>query len=191
MVNEEITRQVLKKKKKRWVQIFASTPFNDVKIGESYVSEPNQLVGRYLESNLMDLTNDVKKQNIKIIFKIAGANENKATADFVGYELVANLIKRVVRRFKSKIDDSFVVETNDNIKVRTKIIILTKSKTVHSILTKLRARTREYLVSTTKKLNYEEFSNELLNHNIQKNLRDILKKIYPVSVVEIRHFRRI
>ena len=191
MAEEEKQKQVvLKKKKKKWIPIFANKMFNDIQIGDSYVSEPSLLIGRYIETNLMELTNDIKKQNIKVLFKIGNVTENKATADLVGYELLGSVIRRVVKRAKSKIDDSFIVETKDNAKMVVKSIILTKTKTAHSILTKLRFKSKEYIIANFKKWAYDEAFAELLNHNLQKNLREYLKKIYPVSVVEVRYFKK-
>jgi len=192
MAEEETKKQlVLKKKKKRWIPIFVNKMFNEVQIGDSYVAEPGLLMGRYLEINLMELTNDIKKQNIKVMFKINNVAENRATADLVGYELLGSVIRRVVKRAKSKIDDSFIVETKDNIKVIVKSIILTKTKTAHSILTKLRFKSKESMITNFKKWTYDEAFAEILSHNLQKNLRDSLKKIYPVSVVEVRYFRKL
>ena len=162
MAEEEKPKQiVLKKKKKKWIPIFTNKMFNDIQIGDGYVSEPGLLMGRYIETNLMELTNEIKKQNIKVLFKISNVTENKATADLVGYELLGSVIRRVVKRAKSKIDDSFIVETKDNAKIVVKSIILTKTKTAHSILTKLRFKSKESMITNFKKWTYDEAFSEI------------------------------
>jgi ribosomal protein S3AE len=192
MADEQKKPQVvLKKKKKKWVSIYGLKDFKDVQLGESYVSDSNLLMNREIEVNLMEITNDVKKQNINVKFKISNVTDNKATADFIGYEIIGSMIRRVVRRSRSKIDDSFIVETKDNIKINIKPIILTKSKVPHSLLTKLRATAREFLIAGFKKYPYDEVVMQLINQDIQKSLREVLKKIMPVSVVEIRMFKKL
>ena len=59
---------ILKKKKKRWVQISGLRDFKEVQLGESYVSEPNQLMNKHIEINLMELTNDIKKQTQRYFY---------------------------------------------------------------------------------------------------------------------------
>jgi ribosomal protein S3AE len=192
MVDEQKKPQVvLKKKKKKWVAMYGLGDFKDVQLGESYVSDSNLLMNREIKINLMEITNDVKKQNINVKFKISNVSDNKATADFIGYEIVGSMIRRVVKRSRSKIDDSFVVETKDNVKINIKPIILTKSKAPHSLLTKMRAKAKEFLIAGFKKYTYDEVVMQLINQDIQKSCREVLKKIMPVSVVEIRLFKRI
>ena len=50
------TAQELKKKKKKWVQILASREFNNQEMGETYVDEAENCIGRSMELNLMMLT---------------------------------------------------------------------------------------------------------------------------------------
>lgn len=192
MAEETLKQQLpLKKKKKRWISIYGTKNFKDIQLGESYVADPSRLMNKNLEINLMELTNDVKKQNIKVRFIINNISENKATADFIGHELVSSLVKRVVKRAKSKIDDSFIVETKDNIKIRVKPLVLTKTKAAHSVLTRLRSKIRETLTVNFKKYTYDELVQQLLNQEVHKLLKEQLKKIYPVSVVELRYLRKL
>ncbi|MBI2670407.1 hypothetical protein HYX18_00275 [Candidatus Woesearchaeota archaeon] len=192
MAEETLKQQLpLKKKKKRWISIYGTKNFKDIQLGESYVADPSRLMNKNLEINLMELTNDVKKQNIKVRFIINNISENKATADFIGHELVSSLVKRVVKRAKSKIDDSFIVETKDNIKIRVKPLVLTKTKAAHSVLTRLRSKIRETLIVNFKKYTYDELVQQLLNQEVHKLLKEQLKKIYPVSVVELRYLRKL
>jgi small subunit ribosomal protein S3Ae len=98
-------------KRKKWYTILASKEFNNVEIGELPASEADFLVGRNLPVSLSNVTNDIKKQNIRITFKITGVQDNKAITEAVAYELSPMQVKRLIRPDKSKIDDSFLCET--------------------------------------------------------------------------------
>ena len=49
--------------KKEWYPILAPKIFQNTVLGETYVYEPEQMVGKGITKNLMNLTNDVKRQN--------------------------------------------------------------------------------------------------------------------------------
>lgn len=191
MANEPIKQSTLKKKKKKWISIYGTKDFKDANLGESYVTDSNMLMNKHLEVNLMELTNDIKKQNIKARFKITSVSENRAMAELIGYELVGSLVRRIVKRARSKIDDSFEVRTKDDVRVRVKPIVLTKTLGPHSMLTLLRSRIREFIIAHFKKFTFDELIHQLINVEIQRSLKDNLKKIHPISVVEIRYLRKL
>ena len=62
--------QVAKLKKKQWYNIIAPKQFDNAVIGETLVYEPGAMLGKTLSHSLMNLTNDTKRQNINIHFKV-------------------------------------------------------------------------------------------------------------------------
>jgi len=191
MVKKEIIKKaILKKKKKKWVTIYASSEFNNIDIGETLVVEQNEVLGKTLEVNLADLTNDIKKQNILLTFAANKIQDQKVVCDIIGYELSPSYVKRVIKRARSKIEDSFLCSTKDDVKVRLKPVILTRSKAKGSILTLLRHKSRDYFVNNVKKQTYNEILADIMSHNLQKGLKEELKKIYPVSLTELRIFKK-
>ena len=191
MVKKEIIKKAIpKKKKKKWVTIYASSEFNNIDIGETLVVEQNEVLGKTLELNLADLTNDIKKQNILLTFAANKIQDQKVVCDIIGYELSPSYVKRVIKRARSKIEDSFLCSTKDDVKVRLKPVILTRSKAKGSILTLLRHKSRDYFVNNVKKQTYNEILADIMSHNLQKGLKEELKKIYPVSLTELRIFKK-
>ena len=177
--------EILKKKKKKNYLLLAKE-FNNNEIGETLASEDNMLIGRTIEVNLAHLTDDPKMQNVKIKFKIREVKDNKGYAELTKYFMLPTYIKRVVKPGREKIDDSFILITKDKIKIRLKPLMVTKALTQRSILSSLRNKTKEFMNEYCKKNEYGGFLNDLINHDIQKMLKDNLKKVYPLSVVEIR-----
>ena len=90
--------------KKQWYSIIAPKLFNNVVLGETLVYEPEKMVGKCLKQNLMNLTNDIKRQNINVNFEIVNVENGKAHTEIIGYNMVTSSVKRFVRRNVEKID---------------------------------------------------------------------------------------
>jgi len=179
--------QVVKLKKKQWYPIIAPKQFGNAVIGETLVYEPQQMLGKRLRHSLMNLTNDPKKQNINIHFKVVDIEENKAKTNIIGYEIVPSTLKRFIRRASEKIDMSLTCETDDNVFLRVKPLIITRGDVKGVISSKIRDRTINFLTKAVKKMKYDEFINELITHKLQALMRENINKIYPLKVCEIRY----
>lgn len=180
-----------KKKEKKWYEILASKHFNNITIGESVAYGDKDIIGRVVNVNLGSLTRDMKLQNIKLKFRVNEVKENKAYTEVKGYGLAGSYIKRVVRVGRSRVDDSFLVSTKDGVKLRLKPLILTKHKAQRKVLTELRKLVNKDFVDYIKKETYDKFVSDLMSKKLQRDLRNKLSKIYPVSIVEVRMMQRI
>jgi ribosomal protein S3AE len=183
--------QEIKKKRKRWVTILPSPHFRVPEIGETLTSDPQTLIGKTSTVNLMDLTRDPKKQNLKITFKITEIKDNRALTEIKRYEMLPSSVKRIVHQGKSKADASFVLVTKDNLKVRIKPLIVTRAKTARSILTKIRKEAESFLTIALKNQTFSDLIHSLLNFKIQTQLKQHLRKIYPITVCHIRILEKI
>src|SRR3989344_4114454 len=92
--------------KKKWVQVFSTQEFGNVEIGEIPYSEIKNTMGKILRINLYLLTNDSRKQNSEIAFRIINADEKKANTEIVDYRMLNAYLKRIIKKEKNKIDDS-------------------------------------------------------------------------------------
>ena len=182
-----MAEQVVKLKKKQWYNIMAPKEFGNIAIGETLVSDPQSMIGKTLTHSLMNLTNDPKRQNIHIQFKVVEVEGDKAKTSIIGYQIVPSSVKRFVRRNSEKLDLSFTCDTADNVLLRVKPLIITKSSVKGSIAAKLRNGVVQFLVKTIKIMNYEELLNELISHKLQAMMRENLNKVYPLKVCEIRY----
>jgi len=186
-----IKKTLLKKKKKIWIPIYASDKFNNAEIGESLVEDVNFLLNKTISVNGANLTGDLKKQNVKLVFFVDEIRDNRAISKVVGYEMVSSFIRRIVRKARSKVEDSLILTTQDNVKVRIKPLILTKTETKSSILKAIRRAMIEFLNDLFKKTDYEDILLQLINHSLQFNLKASIKKIYPIGLAEIRVLKRL
>jgi small subunit ribosomal protein S3Ae len=169
------------KKKKKWVPIFASKEFNNMEIGETFVEEAEQAMGRVVEVNLMMLTKDPKKQNFNVYFKIVDTKNNQANTALIAYQIQSAQLKKITKKSKNKVDDSKVYTTKDNIKVIIKPILITKALTYKSTLQELRKKTREFLEKYCKETNASDVLKDIVSGNLQREIKTQLKKILPVT----------
>lgn len=180
------SKETLKWKKKKWVKIVAPKEFKSASLGESLVMAPENLVGKTVESNLMTITGDMKKQNINVKFCINSIKDGQAVTSLKSYNVIPSAVKRMVRRARDRIDHSFVAETKDGAKVRVKPILITAANTSNSVLTMLRKKTEALITKHLSKTKKDDIITEVLNHKLQSELKKHLKDVYPLRVCEIR-----
>lgn len=177
------------KKKKIWIKIIAPREFHNKPLGETLQRE--KLSGRKLKVSLSNLIGDFKKQNTSIGFVVTEVKDNQAKTEVYKYIISPSHLKRLVRKSKNKIDDSFVVETKDKIKLRVKPFMVTRQKTSRSTLTSLRKISREQLERYIKGNTFVDFIRDVISGKIQGRLKYELKIAYPLSLYEIRCIERV
>lgn len=179
-------KAILKKVRKKWISVIANGIFEGRVIGEIPVEDPMTLKNRTISINLMNLTGDIKRQNINIKFLIHEVTESSANAKPILYSLSNGFIKRIVRRDKNKVDDSFSIKTSEGILIRIKPMLITNTKTNRSTRAELLRETRRFLKDHISNTSLNQLINEVVDYNLQKAIRERLHKIFPVKSAEIR-----
>ncbi len=175
-------------KKKKWYEVVAPKYFGDYVIGECYLEEPSAGVGRRIVTSMMTITGEPQKQNVSLHFQLTNAENSKLIADITGYRIIPSAVRKMMRRGKSKIEDSFALKTADNVLVRVKPILITRNRGKGSILAALKKKEREFFAKNIPKQTFEALIKDILSQKIQHDLSAVLKKIYPVAVCEVRMF---
>ena len=173
-------------KKKKWVPILAPKLFNEQQIGESFVGDAQELVNRHVSVSLMILTNDPQKQSISISFKIIGTKNGVALTELVGYKMLPSAAKKMMRRQREKIDDSFIVESSDKKILRIKPLIITRGRTTGNVMASMRKLQRAYLAKMISQMDAESFIRDIIQKKLQYGLAQLLKRLYPLGACEIR-----
>ena len=176
-----------KRKKKAWYGLYAPSSLNNAFLGESIVYDPNDLVGKTLKMNLSMFTNDMKKQNIIASFRVNKVEDKKGLTELIGYSLGLAYLKRLVRRRRDKVDDSFLAKDKEGKFVRVKTVAMTNSKTYDSVSSAIRLSLRAKVRKSLKEMSFEEFVNALINVRLQREWKNSLGKIYPLKFLEVRH----
>ncbi len=174
---------------KRWFKVRAPGLFQHVDLGETVATEPEQVVGRTLETTLPELSGvgDTGKAHVKLRFRIERiSGDGVAEARFIGHDLTSDYVRRLARRKRSKIDTALTVTTKDGVRIVLKPVAVGEQR----LQTRLRAELRHKMVSI---LNEEaqaraspEFVRGMLQGDLSKALQHGLKSLYPLKKIEIR-----
>jgi small subunit ribosomal protein S3Ae len=174
---------------KHWYVVRAPSLFNHAEIGETMASEPEQILGRTLETTLQEISGgaDIGKAHIKLRFQIDRiSGEKTAESRFIGHELTTDYVRRLARRKRSKIDTSLMVTTKDGVQIIVKPIAVGEQRLQTRLQAELRMRLRSLLLEGAKQKTGAEFVREMLGGDLGKALAHGLKSLYPLKKIEIR-----
>ncbi len=181
-------KQKIKVIKKEWYQVKAPKQFGNAIIGEISASEPEKLIGRRVDLPLSELTRNVRLHGIHVKLKIHDVSTKNAITFVEDYEILPAMLRRYVRRRRTRIDDSFVVQTKDGVNVRVKPIIVTAFKSKGDVNKSIKNKARELIYKAIKESSYDDFVSAVINHKLQAELIKELSKVYPIKYFEIRKF---
>jgi small subunit ribosomal protein S3Ae len=174
---------------KHWYVVRAPSLFNHAEIGETMASEPEQILGRTLETTLQEISGgaDIGKAHIKLRFQIDRiSGEKTAESRFIGHELTSDYVRRLARRKRSKIDTSLLVTTKDGVQIIVKPVAVGEQRLQTRLQAELRLRLRSLLTEEAQKKTGAEFVREMLGGDLGKLLAHGLKSLYPLKKIEIR-----
>jgi len=143
--------------------------------------EVGDLEGRFIK---YDLTRIFKGKAMIITLKTKVKDEEVLTFP-KELRLLPYYLRRMVRRGTNYVEDSFSTDAKDSI-VRIKPFLVTRRKVSRSVRKALRNKAKEELTIWAKELTAENIFEETLKGKIQRELSLKLKKIYPLSLCEIR-----
>ena len=178
-----------KKKKKKWQSIYAPKEFGNAELGESYILNSQELMGKKIRINPSTLMR-LRGSNLRLTFQVTEIKEDKALTEAIKYEMLSNFINRIVRKKKSKMDTSQKLKTKDNKEVIMKTIIITRTKVKGGITTTLKNEALKLIEDSVKKESFNKMFDSIISYSFQKYLKDSLKKITPIQAVEIKHFSK-
>ncbi|MGE0793352.1 MAG: hypothetical protein AB7V77_04220 [Candidatus Woesearchaeota archaeon] len=177
---------VIKKGKKKWHPIHAPQLFGEALLGETYVYETSDIEGKYITANLSTITKNMRKQNANIQFKVVKVVEGKGVTKVIGYSMITAAVKRLVKRGRDKIADSFLTKSNDKQIIRVKPLSITANHTTNMIKSACRLETRKIVREFAFTKTAEQLIESIVSGKLQKLVKDGIKKIYPIKSVDIR-----
>jgi ribosomal protein S3AE len=155
-------------------------------IGEKLEASGHVITDLNNKTIKIDLARKLKGKATDLIFNIK-VEDNKA----IGYPkklvVLPSFISHIFHNGASYVEDSFISKTK-NSEVLIKPFLITRKKVSRAVRNTLRNSAKnwinDYLIQ---KEDFEVF-NDILSGEMQKQLSLKLKKIYPLSVCEIRIF---
>ncbi len=166
------------KRKKRFFDVEIPLIKKETQLQGYEIEDLNGIFMRY------DLTRILKGKSMMLMLKVK-IEGKKAVAIPREINLMPYFLKRMVRKGTNYVEDSFSAECK-NAQVRVKPFLITRRKVSRAIRKALRNKAKEELVNYLKSKNSEDVFEEVIKGHVQKNLSLTLKKIYPLSLCEIR-----
>jgi len=156
------------------------------------INKDTQLYGFDLESMnnkiiSYDLTRLLRGKGALLKLKIKIENGN-AIAEPIELLVLPYFIRRMMRKGTNYVEDSFSAPCK-NAQVRIKPFLITRKKVSRAVRKALREKAREELSNYIKSRDTNTLFDEIIKSKIQKNLSLQLKKVYPLSLCEIRSFK--
>ncbi len=146
--------------------------------------EVKELEGRLIK---YDLTRTLRGKNMLLQLKVK-IKEDKAVAIPRGIKLMPYFLRRMVRKGTNYVEDSFSTTCKDA-ELRIKPFLITRRKVSRAVRKALREKAKQELIAYVKDKDSNTLFEDILKNQMQKPLSLKLKKIYPLSLCEIRVFK--
>ena len=132
----------------------------------------------------IDLTRILRGKNIDLCAKVI-VDGDRAQAYPTSLKLLKYFLVKAVRKGTDYVEDSFEVECRDAT-VRIKPFLVTRKRVSRAVLNALRNKAKNELTAWAKEKLVEKLFEDVLKNKVQKQISLILKKIYPLTLCEVR-----
>ena len=174
-------------KNKRWFTIRAPRhPWNFKRIGETIGETDEHIMGRVYEMTQQEFSGDFTKMHVLLRFRVTDVVGQDALTTFVGHSHQSDHTRRQIRRYRGKIDDVVDVVTTDGFLVRLKPLMITDRRCQTSVKQAMRAKSAEIIRAFASKSNYSKLQEAMLGGDLETEIRNAVKSIYPCRNVVIR-----
>ncbi|MHC1757494.1 MAG: 30S ribosomal protein S3ae [Methanosarcina sp.] len=186
MARKKVQRKLDGWKSKEWYNIEAPVYLNRAVVGNTMAGDPSLLLGRNVETTVGELTNDMTKNNTKVVLRISNVVGDTATTDLMGHELTTDYIRSIVKRQTSRIDANVEVKTKDGYIIRVKPTCFTIKRARSSQMKAIRELMVEIVKRRAAESDFETFMQEAILGRLSAAIYRQAKFIYPLRRVEIR-----
>ena len=174
-------------KNKRWFTIRAPRhPWNFKRIGETLGETDEHIMGRVYEMTQQEFSGDFTKMHVLLRFRVTEVVGQDALTTFVGHAHQSDHTRRQIRRYRGKIDDVVDVVTTDGFLVRLKPLMITERRCQTSVKQAMRAKSAEIIRAFAAKSTYSKLQEAMLGGDLETEIRNAVKAIYPCKNVVIR-----
>ena len=174
-------------KSKRWYTIRAPRdPWKFQNIGETIGESDEHIMGRIYEMTQQEFSGDFTKMHVILRFRVTDCVGQDALTTFIGHHHQTDHVRRQVRRYRGKVDDVVDVVTTDGYLIRIKPLIITQKRVQTSVKSDIRNKARDIIVTSAAKMTYSQIQTAMLGGDLEKDIENAVKSIYPVRTCVIR-----
>lgn len=188
------SRAEARKVKDKWrsketYKLRAPEMFRHREIGSTLADEPEKLQDRLVIVSGAQLTGDMKQGHVKFTFAINEVRSYDAFTIYRSHQLSSDYLRRLSRRKRSKIDGIYDVTTQDGYLLRIKTVAISDRRIQSTTQTTIRLKMGELVTEFANQSTTSDLVANVLSGNLAKTLTRAVRKIYPVSRVEITKSR--
>lgn len=171
---------------KDWYEIVAPDIFDNKEVSKTPADESEKVMDRKIKMELKNLIKGTDKYYMDVFLKVNDIEGKRASTKLVGHKCSREYISRLVRRGSDRLDLVKEVETKDGKVLRVKIIAITLKKVNSSVEKKIRKEIWDLVEDKAEDMSFDEFMQAIFSNEIQKEIYQKVKKIYPLRTVEFR-----
>ena len=171
---------------KRWYTVLAPEQFDRAELGETVAEEPNQVVGRTIETTQGEMEGDQGQNNSKMTFKINDVGSDAAYTEFIKYELTRDYLRSLVRRGASKVASTVTLLTTDDYRVKIQPVALTTQKADRSQEQAIRSVMVDIVEDAAEERTFEQLIDSVVEGRVSSAIYGEAKEIYPLRRVEVQ-----
>jgi small subunit ribosomal protein S3Ae len=166
--------------------VVAPSFFGNYELGSIPAQEPEQLIGRVVETTLYDITSDFSHHYLKMFFQINEVDGKTAKTLFKGHEYSRDYLRSLVRRRTTKVDALINLTTKDGFKLRIAVSALTLSRIKTSQEKIIRKIMEKTIHEKAIALSLDQFVQEMVLGKIASDIYNQAKEVAPLRHVGIR-----
>ena len=170
---------------KRWYTIHAPEQFDRAEIGETPAEEPEQVLGRTIETTLGDVSDDGGENNVKLTFKVTDVGSDAAYTELIKHELTRDYNRSLVRRGSSKIKAILTVRTADDYRVQVQPVAFTTKVADRSQKEAIRRTMLDLVEEAAAERTFEGLIDSIVQGRLSSAIYNEAKTIYPLRRVEV------
>ncbi len=159
--------------------------FNGVVLAETPAIDSSAIIGRRILVNVSQLTGQSSKHYMNLTFKIDAVDGKKASTVFDGYSSTRDYMFHVVRKRTEKVRHVRNVETKDGWRLQVVALLILNRKTDAKVKGKIRKIIDSQLEAGAKKSDIEGFVKDIVAGAMQKEMKRLGNKVYPVRFSEV------
>ena len=183
MSDRSVSKQ---KQEKRWYTVLAPEQFDRAEIGQTVAAEPEQALGRTIETTLADLRNDASGNKTNRTCKITEMASDRAYTEFIKHELTRDYLRSLVRRGSSKVAAYVTALTTDDYRVQVQPVALTTKSADESQEKAIRRTMIDIVEEAAAERTFESLADSVVEGRLSSAIYNDAKTIYPLRRVGIR-----
>ncbi|MFB6070255.1 MAG: 30S ribosomal protein S3ae [Halanaeroarchaeum sp.] len=170
---------------KRWYTVLAPEQFDRAELGSTPADEPEQVIGRTIETTLGDLEDEGGENNVKLTFKVTDVGSDSAYTEFVEHQLTRDYERSLVRRGSSKIKAVLTVRTADDYRVQLQPVAYTTKVADRSQKEAIRRTMMDLVEEAAAERTFEGLVDSVVQGRLSSAIYNEAKTIYPLRRVEV------